>query len=180
MTRCAIFNQAPHSSEGTHTVTVRPLFVPGPEAGGSGGSGLYWFVCNLNPSLCIGLFLCHPPVSPASPSGAESLFFFSCRGESEVEAWGWVRDGWENLFGGTVNGCAGEAYTPILYTMRRNQPLPCPYPQTAVSDGPDNNTKGVEMRLWGRIFRAFTLSVQETEAGQQGACVCSHVSTHMI
>lgn len=76
MTRCAIFNQAPHSSEGTHTVTVRPLFVPGPEAGGSGGSGLYWFVCNLNPSLCIGLFLCHPPVSPASPSGAESLFFF--------------------------------------------------------------------------------------------------------
>lgn len=47
---------------------VRPVFVPGPEAGGSGGSGLYWFVCNLNPSLCIGLFLCHPP--------------------GEVEAWG--------------------------------------------------------------------------------------------
>lgn len=56
-------------------MTVRPVFVPGPEAGGSGGSGLYWFVCNLNPSLCVGLFLCHPPVSPASPSGAESLFF---------------------------------------------------------------------------------------------------------
>lgn len=45
------------------------------------------------------------------------------------------------------NGHAGVAYTPIFYTIQRKQPLPCPYSQTAVSDGPDNNTKGVELQL---------------------------------
>ena len=150
------------------------MFVWGPEAG---GSGPYCFVCSQNSSLCISLLFCHPPPPPHLE--LKGFFFFFLEGGSEVagEGWGLLVERGDVTDERTCfveRRIDGWAYTPILNTIQRNQPLPSPYPWTAVSDGPDINTKGVELRLWGGIFPpSRTLCMRQSTDSRVCVCTCS-------